>query len=227
MVHLVRTAKATPGLKPVSSAPTHLPSCNAAFIASLCEDPDIRDMFLYLSGIYRRIPTSHIPRQTFWDDDLAVSQLRCLHGQVDSVGVDGDWAAFKTYNLSEYTRFNSWGPFRDDLGGEVDWTRVEASMVVLANNTKTQLWDGMGCMTRLPPFSGSYPNSFYCPQLRRQSLFDADHDPYGITGTWIRVSTAKCPRSSLFPVSVVANTRKRKRKLTVHWLPVELQHDAS
>lgn len=201
IVRLAKNATPTPGVTPFSSSPTHLPSRNVLFLARFFEDRSIQGIFLYFSGIFHRPPGPHVPSRTFWDSLPDLARLHCLYGRVNTSTVCADypirrahaWAECKVYNLFECTADGNWGPFRDHEGGEVDWNRVEAAMMVLANNVAGRKWDKSGCMTRAPPFSGSYPHSFSCPDLRRDPGIDVDTDPYGITGTWTRVSGRTLP----------------------------------
>lgn len=196
MLRLAKNASPAPGMSPFSSSPTHLPSRNALFLSRLFEKAEVREAFLYVSRIYTMAPGNHRARDTFWDADAAISHLHCLYGRVDSVnaGVDSrrvhayTWAEMKAYNPLEYTRRDNWGPFIDELGGAVDWTRVEASMLVLAKRMAGPEWDWLRCMTREPPFSGSYRDSSACPRPASQPQLGLDQDPYGITGTWTMVS---------------------------------------
>ena len=80
----------------------------------------------------------------------------------------------------------------NDGSDRVDWEKVEAIMVVLGNNVRKyhlttrvfqEVWDS--------PFSGSWAQSALSqiqpsPHCERHKL--ALEDPYGVTGTWYRVS---------------------------------------
>lgn len=190
MLRLAKNASPVPGMSPFFWSPAHLPSRNVLFLSRLLGDMEVRDKFLHVSGIYNMTFPVHGIRNTSWDADLAISHLHCLYGRVDSVPAVHDsrrlrafaWADMKTYNPMEYTRRTNWGPFIDELGEAVDWTRIEASMLVLARNTSGPARDRLGCMTREPPFSGSYRNSSVWAQL------GLDDDPYGVTGNWTMVS---------------------------------------
>lgn len=76
----------------------------------------------------------------------------------------------------------------NDGSFNVDWEKVEAILIVLGHNIGPrrvvtrlfgEIWDS--------PFSGSYHNSFMAPPPRDITSLEA-RDPYGVTGTWYRVS---------------------------------------
>jgi len=120
------------------------------------------------------------------------------------------FARSKVYDLRQYTEATLWGPFLNDGSQRVDWEKVEAIMIVLGYNLKefTKRSDGRFPMLWDEPFLGATPQSFVSPH--RHSLFPnkASHcgeiepellrirelsmdlnalDPYGVTGTWLRV----------------------------------------
>ncbi|KAK3716208.1 hypothetical protein LTR37_006653 [Vermiconidia calcicola] len=113
-------------------------------------------------------------------------------------------ARSKVYDLRQYTDATLWGPFKDDGSQEVDWEKVEAIMLVLGFNLNkftersggrfAQVWD--------TPFVGATPKSFISPGppagptkeldeeisvIRELSPSIDSLDPYGVTGTWMRV----------------------------------------
>lgn len=143
MARLAKNASPVPGLSPFSSSPTHLPSRNVLFLTRLFENAEVRDKFLYVSGVYSTAAGPMAPSDAFWDVDVAVSHFHCLYGRISSRGagvgpnrdVASTLAKLKAYNIEEYTRGANWGPFRNERGGAMDWTSVEASMEVLAHNT--------------------------------------------------------------------------------------------
>lgn len=222
MFKLLRNATPSPGATPSSSTPTHLPSRNVLFLEELLKDPFSRDLFLYLSGVFHRPARPHVPSDTFWEAIPGMAQLNCLYGNVNmssasvnySISTAHAWAECKAYNLTECTVNGNWGPFRDHEGGEVDWNRVEAAMMVLANNAGGGKWDKSGCMTSGLPFSGSYPYSFSCPILRRDPCIDVDTDPYGITGTWTRVSSRA--HGGTFSAILSSTTETRRANMANH-----------
>jgi len=120
------------------------------------------------------------------------------------------FARSKVYDLRQYTDASLWGPFRDDGSQRVDWEKLEAIMIVLGYNLKefTKRSDGRFPMIWDEPFVGATPRSFVSPHphslypkaeshrgeiedelLRiREVASDLNSlDPYGVTGTWMRV----------------------------------------
>ncbi|KAF2157787.1 hypothetical protein K461DRAFT_274017 [Myriangium duriaei CBS 260.36] len=124
-------------------------------------------------------------------------------------------ARAKVYDLREYTMKSLWGPFKGDGSLEVDWEKMEAIMVLMGHNLRLctrlvrprhALWYG--------PWEGLSPGSFPSRHEERAARLklglaeEMDHnddrteeeqhkdkeqaeldeeDPYGITGTWLRV----------------------------------------
>ncbi|EXF77223.1 F-box domain-containing protein, partial [Colletotrichum fioriniae PJ7] len=121
------------------------------------------------------------------------AKLHCLYGRpIFNFGRTRSsrvypYAACKVYDMRQYTTRTKWGPFRDDDSGRVDWEKMEAIMIVLGSNIKSQrltakvfsnLWE--------KPFAGSWSGS-YVPSPGR-GIRDLDlEDPYGVAGTWLRV----------------------------------------
>jgi hypothetical protein len=114
------------------------------------------------------------------------------------------YARAKVYDLRQYTEATLWGPFRDDGTQRVDWEKVEAIMVVLGFNLRrfTERSDGRFPMLWDKPFVGAPPNSYIAPatatgprekldpdliKIRNLALSLNALDPYGVTGTWMRV----------------------------------------
>ena len=114
------------------------------------------------------------------------------------------YARAKVYDLRQYTEATLWGPFRDDGTQRVDWEKVEAIMVVLGFNLRrfTERSDGRFPMIWDKPFIGAPPNSYIAPatvtgpreqlepdliKIRDLALSLNALDPYGVTGTWMRV----------------------------------------
>lgn len=118
------------------------------------------------------------------------------------------FARSKVYDLRQYTDATLWGPFRDDGSQRVDWEKVEAIMIVLGYNLKefTKRSDGRFPMIWDEPFVGATPKSFISPPIPSSATaeqveeIDSDllkirelaldlnaQDPYGVSGTWMRV----------------------------------------
>jgi hypothetical protein len=114
------------------------------------------------------------------------------------------FARSKVYDLRQYTEATLWGPFRDDGTQRVDWEKIEAIMVVLGFNLRkfTEKSDGRFPMIWDEPFVGASPNSYMTApkvtgptaeldldllKIRELALNLNALDPYGVTGTWMRV----------------------------------------
>ncbi|KAK1466040.1 F-box domain-containing protein [Colletotrichum melonis] len=195
---------------------THAVSRNAAALANFFRDEPARVAFLCRSHIFDRArgdvarPTSSRRRQSSSSsassssssrladptaDDIhqQSAKLHCLYGRpIFNFGRTRSsrvypYAACKVYDMRQYTTRTKWGPFRDDDSGRVDWEKMEAIMIVLGSNIRSQrltakvfsnLWE--------KPFAGSWSGS-YVPSPGR-GIRDLDlEDPYGVAGTWLRV----------------------------------------
>ncbi|KXH46654.1 F-box domain-containing protein [Colletotrichum salicis] len=192
---------------------THAVSRNAAALANIFRDEPARVAFLCSSSIFDRArgdiarsTSSRRPQSSSSsasssqtnpnaDDDLhqQSAKLHCLYGRpIFNFGRTRSsrvypYAACKVYDMRQYTTRTKWGPFRDDDSGRVDWEKMEAIMIVLGSNIKSQrltakvfsnLWE--------KPFAGSWSGS-YVPSPGR-GIRDLDlEDPYGVAGTWLRV----------------------------------------
>lgn len=119
------------------------------------------------------------------------------------------FARSKVYDLRQYTQHTLWGPFMDDGTQNVDWEKVEAIMIVLGFNLNkfTERSDGRFANVWNTPFVGATPNSYITlppaerPEtaypsedeeeetikLRAMQLALDDRDPYGVSGSWMRV----------------------------------------
>jgi hypothetical protein len=139
---------------------------------------------------------------------LALSS--CTRGTRPRPRLTHTFARSKVYDLRQYTDLTLWGPFRADGSQRVDWEKLEAVMIVLGYNLKefTKRSDGRFPMIWDEPFVGATPQSFVSPH--RHSLYPKAEshrgeiedellrirevasdlnalDPYGVTGTWMRV----------------------------------------
>ena len=128
------------------------------------------------------------------------------------------FARAQVYDLRNYTDNTMWGPFRDDGSQRVDWEKMEAIMVVLAYNLK--IFRRGGRNQALNPrwdtaFAGASPDSFVnrfdlpARQASKPSTvkeLPPVDEPYGITGTWMRVSRSpnifdSCPNVIRFDIA--------------------------
>jgi hypothetical protein len=102
------------------------------------------------------------------------------------------FACSKVYDLRQYTQKTKWGPFMDDDSDRVDWEKVEAIMIVLGANLElVGMHNFPICQNYWEvPFAGVWPNSYRALPIDRSDT-ESDpldlKDPYGVTGTWLRV----------------------------------------
>lgn len=152
------------------------------------------------------VPIDEIPaRSSFsvWRPDIQLSPSACTRLQ-SRPRLTHTYARSKVYDLRQYTYATLWGPFRDDGTQRVDWEKVEAIMVVLGFNLRkfTERSDGRFPMIWDEPFVGASPKSFISPPVAAGPKKDLDthltkirelalsldaQDPFGVTGTWMRV----------------------------------------
>lgn len=147
------------------------------------------------------------------------ARLHCLYGRPIHKGGrtrsnrSYPYACSRVYDMRLYTPHTMWGPFRDDTTRRVDWEKVEAISIILSHNVRSQwprtdifddLWD--------TPFYGSFPRS-YVPATVPRGLTDLDaRDPYGVTGSWYRVSSVPVPLSD--PVLLPGTRCSHKDRLS-------------
>ncbi|CAK7234413.1 hypothetical protein SBRCBS47491_008940 [Sporothrix bragantina] len=161
----------------------------------------------FLFDRIRNSPTSHsVGPLTIPDKPQAHNQasaeLHCLLGAVvlqysmgpKTVIPAYPYAVSKVYDMREYSRASLWGPFMSDGSGNVDWEKVEAIMLVLRYNLRRKdflRYDVISAYWN-STFVGSSPGS-YRPLLRKMEDLPDDtvpldaQDPYGVTGTWMRL----------------------------------------
>ena len=101
----------------------------------------------------------------------------------------------KVYDLRQHTDQSFWGPFLDDGSQEVDWEKIEAIMLILDHNMSSfarahETFNEHAIPDWSKPFQGAMPHSFVPRKTdvptAAPSLLEMQ-DPYGITGTWMRV----------------------------------------
>ncbi|KAF3913673.1 hypothetical protein AA313_de0200357 [Arthrobotrys entomopaga] len=137
------------------------------------------------------------PANTEFERQLA-AKLHCYYGvPVDPRGKKAKpthpWARSRVYDLRNYDANTLWGPFRADGSGRVDWEKMEAIMIVLAYNMNVLVEEADISFAAIwaVKFRGAMPYSG--PHIKH-SLLDQvplpleTQDPYGVTGTWLRVS---------------------------------------
>lgn len=190
---------------------THLSSDNAHLIKLLFLDQSNVDAFLQRSFLFKRVRNevhhpiryNEVPKELHQQS----AKLHCLYGRpVLQVGrlrssKTYPYACSKVYDLRQYTQRSKWGPFMNDGSGNVDWEKVEAIMVVLGHNLReNHLTTKIFQEVWANPFAGSWAQSSLStmqpsPTCERHKL--AHQDPYGVTGTWYRVSSS-CPFPSRY-----------------------------
>lgn len=114
------------------------------------------------------------------------------------------YARAKVYDLRQYTDATLWGPFQNDGSQRVDWEKLEAIMVVLGYNLNKFSDASHGLFPKIwdKPFRGANPRSYIsaAPSVASTKQLDKGLsrirelapgldalDPYGVTGTWMRV----------------------------------------
>ncbi|OTA69559.1 hypothetical protein K449DRAFT_384523 [Hypoxylon sp. EC38] len=182
---------------------THPSSRNAKLLSSLFQDETNQSAFLCRSLIYERARDeytsddySHLPPKLHHQQS---AHLHCLYGvpmlyahpesHRTRRSKMGPYACSKVYDLRQYTENTKWGPFMDDTTDRVDWEKVEAIMLVIGNNLRK-----LG-LTKFPvcknfwesPFAGTWPGSYKPLPITREPDPLELQDPYGVTGTWLRV----------------------------------------
>ncbi|KAI4603336.1 hypothetical protein KJ359_006129 [Pestalotiopsis sp. 9143b] len=200
---LLRNASSTG--KRASGTATHAHSRNAALLIKVFSDDGNRNAFLERSFLYERAK-GELPRDAPFaspprTEHQQSAKLHCLYGvpllhfgrtQYETrASVMGPFACSKVYDLRQYTEQTHWGPFMDDGSDRTDWEKVEAIMLVLGSNLNR-----LG-LNRFPicknfwdmPFAGVWPGSYMPLPILEREKGDGEEfdDPYGITGTWLRV----------------------------------------
>lgn len=184
---------------------TYPASRNAEILSDIFSKPTTKAAFLCRSFTYERVYAEvndslhdhyYRHRQPIYQMS---AHLHCLYGvpilhvpdypRSNRCGKARPFACSKVYDLRQYTDKTKWGPFRNDDTGRVDWEMVEAVMIVLASNIRKMN------LNRLPvcrnfwetPFAGTWSQSYKPLPLAREPDPVELQDPYGVTGTWLRV----------------------------------------
>ncbi|KAI4239763.1 MAG: hypothetical protein LQ349_000136 [Xanthoria aureola] len=109
------------------------------------------------------------------------------------------FARSKVYDLRQHSEGTLWGPFVDDGSQNVDWEKIEAIMIILDYNIQifTNKYVTHGSNLIPPwdrPFVGVTPHSLNLRpaeaelSIERTPSLPVDlQDPYGVSGTWMRV----------------------------------------
>jgi hypothetical protein len=167
------------------------------YLSGLFDNEVAARVFTQQSPLFDRINArfqGYIPFPQPLEEHQQSAKLHCLFGRPAQRGgrtrstTTYPWACSKVYDIREYGQANGWGPFRRDGTGRVDWEKIEAINILMWKNICTmrprndifdQIWD--------TPFWGAFAHSYVPTNLPTLSDLDAQ-DPYGVTGTYYRVS---------------------------------------
>jgi hypothetical protein len=105
------------------------------------------------------------------------------------------YAVSMVYDLRNYKDASFWGPYLPDGTASVDWEKMEAVMIVLGHNLRMFTEQkhsifGPRSIWR-EPWVGASPHSYEpisMKELQTPITPGGMVDPYGIQGTWMRVS---------------------------------------
>lgn len=173
--------------------------------------PELQQASAKLHCLYG-VPIHEIPSRSslpLRQPDVSLSPAACTRLQARP-HLTHTFARSKVYDLREYTEHSLWGPFMDDGSHRVDWEKVEAVMIVLGFNLRkySKRTGGRFPMIWKQPFAGATPSLCMGPPPRdpdpcdcaedREDYSDSQQirdltpkldalDPYGVTGTWMRV----------------------------------------
>lgn len=162
------------------------------------------------------VPIDVPPRRSIFSllqPDLTRGPSSCTRSQNNGrQPVTHPWARSKVYDLREYTDATLWGPFMNDGSHRVDWEKVEAVMIVLGHNLRkfSDTHVSRFSLVWKDTFQGASPGSYRSPskipvqattsapvppfdvdgemyKIRELALALDALDPYGVTGSWMRV----------------------------------------
>lgn len=126
------------------------------------------------------------------------AKLHCHYGvpvisMPQSPAKTHSWARSKVYDLRNYDEGTEWGPFLPDGSGRVDWEKMEAILILLGYNISILADDvdvSLSAIWRVKwrgavPYSGLHHTK---PTINEGLDLSLDmRDPYGVSGTWLRV----------------------------------------
>ncbi|EME78835.1 uncharacterized protein MYCFIDRAFT_98456, partial [Pseudocercospora fijiensis CIRAD86] len=189
-------------------------SKNMQWLEDAFRNPDNVDSFLCASSLFAPGRAGGNDQMAAGTEELrqASAKLHCLYGTTvctrsHSAGrTTHTYARSKVYDLREYTDATRWGPFMKDGSQRVDWEKVEAIMIVLGFNLRkfTDRSDGRFPIVWRDPWVGATPGSYKSAprigdpsnhleeeegdyKIRELALSLDAMDPYGVTGSWMRV----------------------------------------
>ena len=174
------------------------------------DESENRDLFLCNSTTFNRARTSaqcamvsnNVSELTFAQRQASAKLHTLLGNPISSFGRTRScrtypYACSLVYDLRNYTVANGWGPFMSDGSMRVDWERMESIMIVLGHNLNLfgeRTGGGLrGVWGRewKDAVKGSY-TSMPINGPRKESpppAIDRSRDPFGVEGTYMRVST--------------------------------------
>ena len=164
------------------------------------ETPELQQLSAKLHCMFG-VPADQVPRPQTFDQSLSPSSCTRARTRPQMLHT---FARSRVYDLRQYTDHTLWGPFMDDGRQSVDWEKVEAIMIVLGFNLNkfTERSDGRFAPVWTRPFVGATPGSYASHaavpgpekeeadnmlKIRELALSLDAQDPYGVTGTWMRV----------------------------------------
>ncbi|KAK8106170.1 hypothetical protein PG999_009529 [Apiospora kogelbergensis] len=180
---------------------THPVSRNATLLSDLFSAHENQYAFLARSFLYERA-RRHIRLAPQKEHQMS-AKLHCLYGvpllyaqrsaHETRQGKMSPFACSKVYDIRQYTPRTRWGPFMDDGSDRVDWEKVEAILLVIGANLKDLGLNSFPICKNFweTPFSGVWPGSYLPLPLDDEETVEQNpldlQDPYGVTGTWLRV----------------------------------------
>lgn len=192
-----------------NSTTTHPPSRNAALLSKLFSEQRNREAFLCRSFLFERARgLVHRFQEPPRPEHQMSARLHSLYGMpVLKCGRTRasrmyPFACSKVYDLRQYTADTRWGPFRTDGSDRVDWEKVEAILLVLRSNIHSKGLDGFPVFANFwnTPFAGSWPGSYLPVPLNREIAPLDMEDPYGVSGTWLRVRLSLQTYTTNYPL---------------------------
>jgi hypothetical protein len=184
-----------------SASPSRGESLNVAVLSKFFKDEANLEAYLGHSSTFTQIKGSEDQYIKLTPHERQLSaKLHCLYGvPIETFrhalrnSRSYPSACSKVYDLRNYTESTMWGPFMGDGSHAIDWEMVEAIMVILAHNLRmfSVRTNGICRAVWSTPWAESVPGSY--ESLQSGSAYEMTPteldalDPYGISGTWMRV----------------------------------------
>ncbi len=179
---------------------------NVDLLSEILNSRSNHNAFFCRSFLFDRIRAHDTPDAVLVRDperNQMSAELHCLLGTVlltyhpeDGRAVSAyPYAVSKVYDMREHTPNTLWGPFLADGSGGVDWEKLEAILILLRYNIRSKGLLKFPILNKYwnHTFLGSSPES-YMPMIRDGRPLPSNpqpldqQDPYGVSGTWMRVS---------------------------------------